>query len=218
MSNLNSLLYYLPELIIILGILLVIVFDLIPATKPYTFYLSLSAIVIAAVLLNFSYGEIHSLFMGMISIDPFSHYFKGIFLISTFSIMLVSRYENKLDDQLFLAKIYSSMAGSYARMGDANKAILLLKKGAGIIKEIEQYDALGNTYAEIAQTYNINYCYSEAVQYFKYALPLFELYNIQTDFYEASDISESYPEIVGTMKREVKGHIEYFDSKYIGGE
>ena len=45
-----------------------------------------------------------------------------------------------------------------------------------------------------------------------------ELYNIQTDFYEASDISESYPEIVETMKREVKGNIEYFDSKYIGGD
>ena len=87
MPNLNSLLYYLPELIIILGILLVIVFDLIPVTKPYTFYLSLSAIAIAAVFLYFSYGATHSLFMGMISIDPFSHYFKGMFLNSAIALI-----------------------------------------------------------------------------------------------------------------------------------
>ena len=85
MSNLNSLLYYLPELVIISGILLVIILDLIPRTKPFTFYLSLSIIAIAAVFLYFSYGEMHSLFMGMISIDPFSHYFKGIFLIVCWS-------------------------------------------------------------------------------------------------------------------------------------
>ena len=75
MSNLNSLLYYLPELIIISGILLVIIFDLIPVTKPYAFHLALSAIAIAAVLLYFSYGATYSLFMGMISIDTFWHYF-----------------------------------------------------------------------------------------------------------------------------------------------
>ena len=75
MNNLSSLIYFLPELIIILTLLLVILLDLIPATKPFTFHLSLSAILIAAFCLWGSYGETQSLFMGMIVIDPFSHYF-----------------------------------------------------------------------------------------------------------------------------------------------
>ena len=97
MSNLSSLSYYIPELIIISAILLVIVLDVIPACKKYTFSLSLGAILLASVFLWQSYGESHGLFMGMISIDPFSHFFKMIFLLSTFSIILISRYEKQLD-------------------------------------------------------------------------------------------------------------------------
>jgi len=81
MSNLSSLSYYIPELIIISAILLVIVLDVIPACKKYTFSLSLGAILLASVFLWQSYGESHGLFMGMISIDPFSHFFKMIFTV-----------------------------------------------------------------------------------------------------------------------------------------
>ena len=97
MSNLSSLSFYIPELIIISAILLVIILDIIPACKKYTFYLSLGAILLAGLFLWQSYGESHALFMGMISIDPFSHFFKIIFLLSTFSIILISRYEKQLD-------------------------------------------------------------------------------------------------------------------------
>jgi len=96
MSNLSSLIYYLPELIIIIALLLVILLDLIPIAKPYTCHLSLFAILLAGIGLWGSFGESKSLFMGMIVVDPFSHYFKIIFLITTFSIILVSRYEKKL--------------------------------------------------------------------------------------------------------------------------
>ena len=99
MSNLNSLLYYLPELIIISSILIVILMDLFSSTKPYSFHASLIAIFIAGILLWQNGGESESLFMGMIAIDPFSHYFKAIFLFSTFSIILISRYEKQLDPQ-----------------------------------------------------------------------------------------------------------------------
>ncbi|SVE06145.1 uncharacterized protein METZ01_LOCUS458999, partial [marine metagenome] len=99
MSNLNSLLCYLPELIIISSILLVIVMDLFSSTKPYSFHVSLVAIFIAGIFLWQNWGESESLFMGMIAIDPFSHYFKAIFLVSTFSIILISRYEKQLDPQ-----------------------------------------------------------------------------------------------------------------------
>jgi len=99
MSNLSSLSYYLPELIIIIALLSVIIMDLISKTKPYTFYLTLGAIIIASIFLWLQSGAAEPLFMGMIAIDPFSHYFKAIFLLSTFSIILISRYEKKLDNK-----------------------------------------------------------------------------------------------------------------------
>ena len=97
MSNLSSLSYYIPELIIISAILLIIILDIIPSTKPYTFNLALASIIAAAFFLCQNYGESHSLFMGMIALDPFSHYFKYIFLFATFSIILISRFDRQLD-------------------------------------------------------------------------------------------------------------------------
>jgi len=97
MSNLNSLSYYIPELIIISAILLIIILDIIPSTKPYTFNLALASIIASAFFLCQNYGESHSLFMGMITLDPFSHYFKYIFLFATFSIILISRFDRQLD-------------------------------------------------------------------------------------------------------------------------
>ena len=52
-----------------------------------------------------------------------------------------------------------------------------------------------------------------------YTLPdIFELYNIQTDLYETSDISASNPKISQSMRLEAKRHIKYFDSKYVSGK
>ena len=97
MSNLSSLSYYIPELITISAILLIIILDIIPSTKSYTFNVALASIIASALFLCQSYGESHSLFMGMIALDPFSHYFKYIFLFATFSIILISRFDKQLD-------------------------------------------------------------------------------------------------------------------------
>jgi len=97
MSNLSSLSYYIPELIIISAILLIIILDIIPSTKPYTFNLALASIIASAFFLCQNHGESHSLFMGMITLDPFSHYFKYIFLFVTFSIILISRFDRQLN-------------------------------------------------------------------------------------------------------------------------
>ena len=82
MSNLSSLSFYIPELIIILAILLIIILDIIPSTKSYTFSLALASIVTSSIFLYQNSGESYSLFMGMIVLDPFSHYFKYIFLFA----------------------------------------------------------------------------------------------------------------------------------------
>ena len=75
MSNLSSLSYYIPELIMVSAILLIIILDIIPSTKSYTFNLALASIVASTFFLCQNYGESHSLFIGMIALDPFSHYF-----------------------------------------------------------------------------------------------------------------------------------------------
>ena len=49
--------------------------DLIPSLKMYTFPLALGSILLSALFLFYNYGEVESLFMGMICIDHFSHYF-----------------------------------------------------------------------------------------------------------------------------------------------
>ena len=82
LTNLESLAYFLPELVIVISLLLIIVLDLLPKTKPYTFHLALSAIILSGICLFFTFGETEALFMGMIAIDPFSHFFKAIFLLA----------------------------------------------------------------------------------------------------------------------------------------
>tara|TARA_B100000945_G_C20415922_1_gene615133 strand:+ start:398 stop:1876 length:1479 start_codon:yes stop_codon:yes gene_type:complete len=97
-NNLNSIPYYMPELILIISIILVIAFDLIPSMKSYTFPIALISIFISFMFLFFNPNtQSVNLFMGMISADLFSDYFKYIFLFTTFIIILISRYDKNVD-------------------------------------------------------------------------------------------------------------------------
>ena len=100
MSNLSSLAFYIPELIIIVSVLLLIIFDIVPFLKGYSFQMSLVAIILAAISLLFTIDVNSSLFMGMIVIDPFSHFFKFIFLLTALSILIVSNYDKQLDKNI----------------------------------------------------------------------------------------------------------------------
>ena len=97
LSNLTSINYYLPELILVGSVLLAILFDLIPPLKKWNYYIAIIGIVATGLFLNISFGEDKSLFMGMIAIDTFSHYFKWLFLISTLAVLLVSHYTKELE-------------------------------------------------------------------------------------------------------------------------
>ena len=100
MSNLSSLAFYIPELIIIVSVLLLIIFDIVPFLKGYSFQMSLGTIILAAISLLFTIDVNSSLFMGMIVIDPFSHFFKFIFLLTALSILIVSNYDKQLDKNI----------------------------------------------------------------------------------------------------------------------
>ena len=129
LSNLSSLYYYLPELVLICSILMVILLDLLPKTKPYTFYVSLFAITIAGLFLMITSGSVQSLFMGMIALDPFSHFFKIIFLLTTFSIVLVSRYDKKLDEKFsaeYNALMLITLVGLFLMSSSINLIMIYL--------------------------------------------------------------------------------------------
>ena len=98
-QNLQSISYFLPELILISAILFTIVSDLIPSVKKYSFYISLIGIFLSGLMLLIIGYSDKMIFNNMIIDDAFSYYFKFILLVSTFSIVLVSKYYKSLDDE-----------------------------------------------------------------------------------------------------------------------
>jgi len=96
-SNLSSIPFYYPELLLVITILLAIIADLIPGLRRYNYYISLLGIIGAGLLLSASSGAEQSLYMGTIAIDPFSHFFKWIFLISGFITIFATKHTSGLD-------------------------------------------------------------------------------------------------------------------------
>ena len=92
MSNLSSLTYYIPELIIGITILSTIIFGLVDYLKKYLFILAYSSLIVIFFILLFSFNNYEQLFNGLIVIDSYSYLFKLIFVLSTFSILIVTQY------------------------------------------------------------------------------------------------------------------------------
>jgi len=98
-NNFQSIQYFLPELILTLTILFVIVCDLIPSISKYSFNLTLFGLLFMALMMfvNGPSGEL--IFNKMLIDDMFSFYFNSIILLSTFSIIVVSKFSKELDDE-----------------------------------------------------------------------------------------------------------------------
>tara|TARA_B100000700_G_scaffold86378_1_gene97189 strand:+ start:1344 stop:2795 length:1452 start_codon:yes stop_codon:yes gene_type:complete len=100
LSNINSIPYYLPELMIVLSILCVFIMESIPKYRSLTFLSSCLGLVFAGVLLFFVSPSNSLLFEGMLVNDSLSIYFKWLILLSTLSIILVSRDDNSVMDEV----------------------------------------------------------------------------------------------------------------------
>jgi len=98
-NNFQSLQHFLPELILIFTILLVIVTDLVPTLKEYSFKLTLCGLFLSGLLMIVIGPGDKLIFESMLMDDIFSFYFKIIILFATVSIILVSKYSNELDDE-----------------------------------------------------------------------------------------------------------------------
>ena len=99
MSSFSSIAYYIPELILVVMILSVIVIDLIPSLKDLKFPVTFIGLGFLALALYLNHGVKASIFMDLIVVDPFSHFFKWIFVIATTSILLVSRYSVEIEEE-----------------------------------------------------------------------------------------------------------------------
>tara|TARA_Y100000996_G_scaffold178290_1_gene139168 strand:- start:666 stop:2117 length:1452 start_codon:yes stop_codon:yes gene_type:complete len=98
-NNFQSIQYFLPELILILTILFVIVCDLIPSVSRYSFNLTLFGLLFMGLMMFINGPSGEYIFNKMLIDDMFSFYFNSIILLSTFSIIVVSRYSKELNDE-----------------------------------------------------------------------------------------------------------------------
>ena len=98
-DNFQSLQYFLPETVLIFTVLFVIVSDLIPSLKEYSFKIALFGISLSGITLFLLKYSNEYIFNSMLLDDQFSFYFKCIILFSTFSIVLVSNFSKELDDE-----------------------------------------------------------------------------------------------------------------------
>ena len=96
LSNINSLLSYLPELILVLSILCVFLMESFSKYRSLTFIATVIGLVITAIFLFFTNSIDIALFNGMIVHDSFSIYFKWFILLSTLSIVLISKDDNSV--------------------------------------------------------------------------------------------------------------------------
>jgi len=103
MNNLQSIQYFLPELLIVQLALSIIVLDLLSLKKWVNLCVYIGFGCIALLLCQLSSpNDGFSIFNGMLINDSFSYYFKWIILISTFSIVLVSNYSKELDREYWV--------------------------------------------------------------------------------------------------------------------
>lgn len=98
MNNLNSLVFFWPELLLSVTIITAILADLFYSKKDSfkVVYWSLGGMFLTYIAIRLQNIEPTSLFMGTVAHDPFSQFFKILILISTAIIMLMSLVSGEL--------------------------------------------------------------------------------------------------------------------------
>jgi len=101
MSNIASLQYFLPELVLIgfiVGIILVDVFFKGRDRNRLVWWASLLALVVTGVVLALQPIPRESIFFGALAVDPYSQFFKWLFILATAVIYVISPYTRQLDE------------------------------------------------------------------------------------------------------------------------
>ena len=136
LSNIESLLYFSPELLLVIFAIAVILVDLGVKNRESSTvaYLSLVGVgcVFAAVLLT--HGQLGekasvSLFLGMIRLDPFSTFFKILLLLATAATILFSLRSEELDARLkgeYYALLLAITLGMFLMASSTNLLMIFI--------------------------------------------------------------------------------------------
>ena len=128
-GNIQSLSLYLPELMIVLSILCVFIMESIPQYRHLTFLSTCIGLIFSGILLLFSTPSISLLFEGMLINDSLSIYFKWLVLLSTLSIVLISRDDNSVMDEVkgeYYGMLLIITLGMFAMISATNLLMIYL--------------------------------------------------------------------------------------------
>ncbi|MDE0325293.1 MAG: NADH-quinone oxidoreductase subunit N [Candidatus Poribacteria bacterium] len=134
LSNIESLLYFSPEILLVIFAAAVILLDLVVKDRESiaVAYLSLVGLVcvFAAVLItHFSFRSPVSLFFGMIRLDEFSTFFKILLLLATAATVLFSLRSEELDARLkgeYYALLLAITLGMFLMASSTNLLMIFI--------------------------------------------------------------------------------------------
>jgi len=97
LNNIPSLVYFIPEIIICFGIIILLIISVFNNVHQKTFIISIATSVLASIpiLITFDYAEI--LFLKNIVIDPFSNFFKILFLFTVLIVIILTYYDKDVE-------------------------------------------------------------------------------------------------------------------------
>lgn len=129
LTNLNLIL---PEAVLTSTVLIVIIAHLLNRKDDaIVYYLSLAGLVGTLYALTGKVGQNLSAFDGMLSIDPFSLFFKIVIVLSTIVVVIMSRYSNEVKSEKSLSGEYfflvlSMAIGMMFMVGSSNLLMMYL--------------------------------------------------------------------------------------------
>ena len=136
LSNIESLLYFTPELLLVVSAIVVILVDLGVKNRESSTvaYLSLAGIGCAFAAVLLTHGQLGdrtaiSLFLGMIRLDAFSTFFKVLLLLATAATILFSIRSEELDAQLkgeYYALLLAITLGMFLMASSTNLLMIFI--------------------------------------------------------------------------------------------
>ena len=136
LSNIESLLYFSPEILLVIFAVAVIILDLVVKNRESAAVAHLSLVgclcTFAAVLFtHFSFGDEGpvSLFLGMIRLDEFSSFFKVLLLLATAATILFSLRSEELDARLkgeYYALLLAITLGMFLMASSTNLLMIFI--------------------------------------------------------------------------------------------
>ena len=128
-TNLESLSLYLPELMAVFLILAIFLSESLPNYRHLTFNISIIGLLLIAFTMFVVPSSNKLLFQGMIVNDSFSYYFKYLIILSTFSVILVSKKDNSVINEVkgeYYGMLVIIMLGMFTMVSAKNLLMIYL--------------------------------------------------------------------------------------------